>query len=105
MQVLALIAAVATATAVLLGWGLRGSMRKAASLADLVKSQAVAVRVAQTAADEAMRIMQSAERDRDRIRDESSSRLAVLEKDHMKLLKAAADPVEMAKAWNEVFSK
>jgi len=105
MQALVLIAAVATATAVMLAWGLRGAMRKADSLADVVKSQAVAVRSAQVAADQALVVMRKAETERDKIRDASSSRLEALEKERVKLLKAGADPTEMAKVWNEVFSK
>ena len=105
IEAMALIAAVATATAVMLALGLRSSMRKADSLADVVKSQAVAVRAAQMAADQAMAVMKKAESERDKIRDASSSRLEALEKERVKLLKAGADPTEMAKAWNEVFSE
>ena len=105
IQAMALIAAVATATAVMLALGLRSSMRKADSLADVVKSQAVAVRAAQIAADQAMAVMKKAESERDKIRDASSLRLETLEKERVKLLKAGADPTEMAKAWNEVFSE
>ena len=105
MQVLARMAAGATATAVVLGLSLRKSIRKADSLADVVKSQAVAVRTAQIAADEAMRIMESAQRERDKIQKASSQRLESMERERVKLMKAGADPTEMAKAWNEVFSK
>ena len=100
-----LIAAVATATAVMLALGLRSATQRADELAGVVKSQAVAVRVAQMAADQAMAVMQKAERERDKVRDASSARLEVLEKERVKLLKAGADPTAMAKAWNEVFSE
>lgn len=105
MQWLALVAAVATATAIVLGLSVRRYMREVQSLRDVIKSQAVAVRSAQMAADDAMRVMQKAQADRDSIVKESDERLKAMETQKIKLLRASVDPERMAEAWNEVFSK
>lgn len=104
LQIMVIVAAVASATSVVLGLIVRNSARRRSELEGIVRSQAEAVRVAQRAADEAMRVMTEAKRKADAIREERDARLGVLEAERVKLLMAAADPKKMAEVWNDVFS-
>ena len=104
LQIMVIVAAVASATSVVLGLIVRNAARRRSELEGIVRSQAEAVRVAQRAADEAMRVMTEAKRKADAIREERDARLGVLEAERVKLLMAAADPKKMAEVWNDVFS-
>lgn len=103
LQVMVIISAVASATAVIMWTLAKKSTTRADELKLVVDSQAVALRIANRVADESRKVMESAQLKSEVILKERDRSVARFEKERVKLLKAGADPVEMAKVWNEVF--
>tara|TARA_R110000824_G_scaffold330923_1_gene517679 strand:+ start:1164 stop:1484 length:321 start_codon:yes stop_codon:yes gene_type:complete len=103
LQVMIIISAVTSATAVIMWTLAQKSTARADDLKAVVDSQAVALRVANRVAEESRKVMESAQLKSEVILKERDRSVARLEKERVKLLKAGADPVEMAKVWNEVF--
>ncbi|ANS05339.1 hypothetical protein [uncultured Mediterranean phage] len=98
-----IIAAVTSSTAVVLWSVAQAKGRELAELKELTEAQALSLRAANRAAEEARRVMETAQMRSEVILKERDRVVGRLESERARLLKAGADPVEMAKVWNEVF--